>query len=481
MRPKCTRTLTRNKRIILQHIVVVVVVTYKNISDLKFVSCVSLPRVCVCVCAMAMDHQIRQVVLLILSVFVLADEIHVNRPLGTLLSCTTRVMSPAFCNGLPHWENHSRRLTKSGPPSRLLFCPTNPRYPLSYPAATGGGLAPSVVGSSSYPSKTTTTATSWSPLDDVSTSTDVAPRYKRVFFFPGQGAQFVGMAKDTAASCPPAKALFEKASEILGYDLLKCCVHGPKDLLDKTDVCQPAIFVSSMAAVEKLRADKGEQEANSADSCLGLSLGEYSALCYAGALNFEDGVKVTQTRGKAMQAAADSMPGGMVSVIGLNSDVVEKICQRVREDTQEHLQLANFLCDGNYVVSGSLKACAAAENIAKLPNFKARMTMRLAVAGAFHTKFMQKAVDQLQEVLHSITIHKPRLPVISNVDATPHSDPAVIQDNLLKQVTSPVKWEQSVKLVLDRGMETGYELGPGSVLAGILKRIDRTKPIISRQ
>jgi len=301
---------------------------------------------------------------------------------------------------------------------------------------------------------------------------------KTAFFFPGQGAQYVGMATETAEAVPKAKELFDKASEILGYDLLERCRDGPKDLLDKTAVCQPAIFVASMAAVEKLRQERGEEEANKATCCLGLSLGEYSALCYAGALSFEDGVKITKTRGEAMQSAADGAESGMVSVIGLDSDTVGKICDKAAEKTGEPVIVANYLCNGNYVTSGSKAACEEVMAIAK-PDFKARMTVKLAVAGAFHTDFMKPAVEKLEAVLSGVEIKTPRIPVISNVDARPHSDPDTIKQLLAKQVTSPVQWESSVKAVLERGYESGYELGPGTVLAGILKRIDKTKQLAS--
>eukprot|EP00922_Rhytidocystis_sp_ex-Travisia-forbesii_P061896 GHVS01091663.1.p1 GENE.GHVS01091663.1~~GHVS01091663.1.p1 ORF type:complete len:332 (-),score=72.45 GHVS01091663.1:731-1600(-) len=287
------------------------------------------------------------------------------------------------------------------------------------------------------------------------------------------------MATETAAVCAPARDLFTRASALLGYDLLQLCAAGPKSVLDNTAVCQPAVFVSSMAAVERLKQEKGEEEARSADACMGLSLGEYSALCYAGAMGFEEGVKLTQARGAAMQAAADEQMSGMVSVVGLKAGVVEEMCERVRRETGEQVVLSNYLCDGNYVVSGSAAGCEAIEKVAKLAEVKARMTVRLAVAGAFHTRFMSSAVDRLREALQHVQIKKPMIPVVSNVDANAHSDPDVIKQLLIRQVTSPVQWEKSVKSVLGRGMQNAYELGPGSVLMGICKRIDKTKPVTS--
>lgn len=295
------------------------------------------------------------------------------------------------------------------------------------------------------------------------------------FLFPGQGAQSLGMGAAVAEALPAAKALYDQASEILGYDLLAKCIEGPREELDSTAVSQPAIFVSSMAAVEKLRAEEPAIEATCA---MGLSLGEYSALCYAGALSFEDGVVLTKLRGEAMQAAADATPGSMVSVIGLDKVKVAEICAKAAETSGEPIRIANFLCNGNYAVSGGSKACDVVEAIAK-PDFGARMTVRLAVAGAFHTDFMAPAVDTLKAALDDVDLRRPRIPVVSNVDAMPHADPAVIKDLLAQQVTSPVLWEDACANVLQRGFLKGYELGPNKVIAGIFKRIDKTAEVIN--
>eukprot|EP00549_Striatella_unipunctata_P019271 CAMPEP_0118677666 /NCGR_PEP_ID=MMETSP0800-20121206/2760_1 /TAXON_ID=210618 ORGANISM="Striatella unipunctata, Strain CCMP2910" /NCGR_SAMPLE_ID=MMETSP0800 /ASSEMBLY_ACC=CAM_ASM_000638 /LENGTH=358 /DNA_ID=CAMNT_0006573377 /DNA_START=52 /DNA_END=1128 /DNA_ORIENTATION=- len=296
---------------------------------------------------------------------------------------------------------------------------------------------------------------------------------KVCFMFPGQGAQFVGMCGEVCKEVPAAKALFDQASEILGYDLLARCTDGPKELLDSTEVSQPAIFVASMAAVEKLRQESGEESVDAATCAMGLSLGEYSALCFAGALDFVDGVKITKARGEAMQAASDAVDSGMVSVIGLPKEKVAEICEVASEKSGEKIQIANYLCNGNYAVSGSSKACDVVAEIAK-PEYKARMTVKLAVAGAFHTDFMAPAVSALEEVLAGVEIKKPRIPVISNVDAKPHSDPETIKKLLATQVTSPVLWENTMESILSNGFERAVELGPGKVTAGILKRTDRS-------
>lgn len=297
------------------------------------------------------------------------------------------------------------------------------------------------------------------------------------FLFPGQGAQTVGMAKE-AEKVPAALEMFGKASELLGYNLLDVCIHGPKEKLDSTVISQPAIYVASLAAIEALRAgDGGQAIIDSADVTCGLSLGEYTALAFADVFSFEDGLKLVKLRGEAMQAAADSTKGTMVSVIGLDAERVQALCDAANEEVSkgERVQIANYLCPGNYAVSGGVKGVEAVE--AKAKSFKARMAVRLAVAGAFHTSFMSSAVPKLEAALAATEFKVPRIPVISNVDAQPHSDPQMIKDILSRQVTSPVQWESTLKILLGKGLKNSYELGPGKVIAGILKRIDKSASI----
>jgi [acyl-carrier-protein] S-malonyltransferase len=302
----------------------------------------------------------------------------------------------------------------------------------------------------------------------------VAP--KTVFMFPGQGAQALGMGVDVAKEVPAAAELYKKASAILGYDLLAI---DDKTKLDTTAVSQPAIFVASMAAVEKLRATEGGGDIiDSANVACGLSLGEYTALAFAGAISFEDGVKITKARGEAMQAAADASSSGMVSIIGLNKETTGEVCASAAEATGKPIQIANYLCNGNYACSGAMEAVDKVVEIAK-PEFKARMAVKLAVAGAFHTDFMAPAVSSLEEVLKSVEVKEPRIPVISNVDAKAHSDPTVIKRILTEQVTAPVQWETIMTNLVKDGFEAGYELGPGKVLAGIMKRIDKKAPAVN--
>jgi len=303
--------------------------------------------------------------------------------------------------------------------------------------------------------------------------------YNVGFMFPGQGAQAVGMAGALCDEVPAAKALFDKASSILGYDLLEKCKNGPKESLDSTVVAQVAIFVSSMAALEKLKIQEPEA-INSCTVAMGLSLGEYTALCFADAFSFEDGVKLTKARGEAMQAAADASKSGMVAIIGLDIPTVEKICIEASSKTGKPISIANFLVDGNYAISGALEACEAAKEIA--PAMGARMAVPLAVAGAFHTSFMEPAVGKLKNVLNEVTIKKPRIPVISNVDAKPHYDPQEIRDILAKQVTNPVQWETIITtMVKAPEFQKSYEIGPGTVCRGIVKRFGKKLEVVNVQ
>lgn len=303
--------------------------------------------------------------------------------------------------------------------------------------------------------------------------------YKSCFMFPGQGAQTVGMAKAVCDELPAAKSLFDKASLILGYDLLAKCVEGPKEELDSTVIAQTAIFVSSMAAIEKLKIS----DPAAIESCtvaMGLSLGEYSALCFAGAFSFEDGVKLTKARGEAMQAASDACNSGMVAVVGLDVATVDKICAEASAKSGKPVQIANYLVDGNYAVSGAMEACDVVREIA--PGYGARMAVPLSVAGAFHTSYMEPAVEKLRSVLKEIDIKTPRIPVVSNVDAKPHFDPDDIREVLARQVTSPVQWEAITStMVKSADFERSYELGPGTVCRGIVKRYGKKLEVNSIQ
>ncbi|MEQ1905900.1 MAG: ACP S-malonyltransferase [Pirellulaceae bacterium] len=292
------------------------------------------------------------------------------------------------------------------------------------------------------------------------------------FLFPGQGAQTVGMCKDLFDAMPTVRQLFADSAKILGYDLAQVCFAGPAEKLDSTVYSQPALFVCSLAAIEKLKAEQPAiVEACAATA--GLSLGEYTALVFAGALSFDDGLKVVQQRGEAMQAAADAIPSTMLSVLGMERAKIEQLCEEVIKPG-EVLQIANVLCPGNIVVSGDLAACERLAPVAEASG--AMRTIRLAVAGAFHTPIMQPAVDRLAKVLEQVNLQTPRIPVYSNVDAKSHRDPNEIRKLLVRQVCSPVLWEDSMMAMLGDGIDHFYEVGPGRVLRGLMKRISRKIP-----
>jgi [acyl-carrier-protein] S-malonyltransferase len=291
------------------------------------------------------------------------------------------------------------------------------------------------------------------------------------FLFPGQGAQFVGMGKRLAESLPGVRRLYERAGEILGYNLAKLCFEGPAEELDSTIVSQPAIFVTSLAALERLRSEAPDVVL-SCEAAAGLSLGEYTAMVFAGAMDFEAGLTLVQRRGAAMQEAADATPSGMVSILGLERVEVEALCEKARQD--EVLEIANLLCPGNIVISGTNAACERAAELAS--SMGAIKAVPLAVAGAFHTEIMRPADRRLAEALADVTLTKPNIPVVSNVDAQPHEDPEEIRQLLIRQVLHPVRWEESVRYLLAEGFDSFYEVGPGRVLRGLLRRIERKVP-----
>lgn len=293
------------------------------------------------------------------------------------------------------------------------------------------------------------------------------------FLFPGQGAQYVGLGRDLCETSTIAKSLFDRASAILGYDLLDVCVNGPAERINATNVSQPAIFVASMAALEQLRSTEPNLFSEVVATA-GLSLGEYTALTFAGALSFEDALCVVKERGEAMQAAAEATPSGMVSIIGMEVGEVEALVAESR--SAGIIEVANLLCPGNTVVSGELAAIDQLVGLAESRNLRA---IRLSVAGAFHTNLMKPADERLAAALSKVTIQKPRIPVWCNFDAKPHTEPDMIRERLISQVLSPVRWEETLRGLLADGVDKFYEIGPGRVLAGLLKRVNRKSEIVN--
>lgn len=291
------------------------------------------------------------------------------------------------------------------------------------------------------------------------------------FLFPGQGAQTIGMGREVASSLPAAMELFDQANEILGYDLKQICFEGPEDVLNATEHSQPALFVTSMVALEQLKQDD-EGALENCSVAAGLSLGEYSALCFAGVMSFADALKVVRKRGVAMQKAADAQPSGMLAVLGLKQPEVEALVNEARGDGV--LEIANLLCPGNIVCSGDDAACERLKPLAESAG--AMKVIPLSVAGAFHTSLMMSAVDELSAALSEIEMHAPRIPVVSNVDAKPHTDAEEIRALLTKQVVSPVRWADSIQSMMESGVEHFFEIGNGRVLRGLMKRIDRKFP-----
>ncbi|TWU16356.1 ACP S-malonyltransferase [Allorhodopirellula heiligendammensis] len=290
--------------------------------------------------------------------------------------------------------------------------------------------------------------------------------------FPGQGAQAPGMGAWLCENYPLANELFARAGDVLGYDLKQLCSDGPAEKLNETVHSQPALFVAGIAAAEVF-SELHPDTASRIKATAGLSLGEYTAVCFAGGLSFEDGLRLVQQRGEAMQACADAAESGMSSVLGLSLDNLSEVCEECRQDG-EVLQPANLLCPGNIAVSGHLAALGRLEPLALAAG--AMKVVPLSVAGAFHTPLMQDAVAKLTAALADVEIRSTRIPVYSNVDAAPHSDPAEIRELLAKQVVNPVLWEASISRMLGDGIDGFLEVGTGRVLRGTIKRIARKTP-----
>ncbi len=290
--------------------------------------------------------------------------------------------------------------------------------------------------------------------------------------FPGQGAQTVGMGRDVYGSSSPARAVFDRANDILGFDLAKICFEGPAERLEKTDIQQPAIFTVSVALWEAFVEAGGRREQFGRMG--GLSLGEYTALHVAGAFAFDDALRLVRRRGELMQAAAEATPSGMVSLVGADEQVAEALCDKLRE--QDILAPANFNCPGQIVIAGHLSACDRAVEAAETFGCRA---VPLAVAGAFHTPLMAPAAEELASALAETTIKPPELPVIANVDGAYHGDADGVRVSLVQQLTHPVRWQRGVERMIADGAERFVEIGPGRVLSGLMRKINRTVATVS--
>ena len=287
----------------------------------------------------------------------------------------------------------------------------------------------------------------------------------KAFVFPGQGAQFVGMGKDLYEANPMAKELFEKANEILGYRITDIMFEGTDEDLKQTKVTQPAVFLHSVISAMCMGDDfKPAMTA-------GHSLGEFSALVAAEALRFEDGLRLVYARAMAMQKACEAAPSTMAAIIGLPDEQVVEICKQV--STEDNVVVAaNLNCPGQVVISGNIEAVN--EACAKMKEAGAKRALPLKVGGAFHSPLMQPAKDELQEAIENTEIKAPKCPVYQNVDAKPHTDPAEIKANLIAQLTSSVRWTESVQNMIADGADDFTECGPGKALQGMISRIDKT-------
>ncbi|MCQ2203304.1 MAG: ACP S-malonyltransferase [Bacteroidales bacterium] len=282
----------------------------------------------------------------------------------------------------------------------------------------------------------------------------------KAFVFPGQGAQFVGMGKDLYENSAEAKAMFDKANEILGFNITDLMFAGTDEDLKQTKVTQPAIFLHSVI-LAKVMGDKFQP-----DMVAGHSLGEFSALVAAGAMSFEDGLKLVSQRAQAMQKACEMAPSTMAAIIGLDDKTVEDVCAGI-----DKVVPANYNCPGQLVISGSMEGIDAA--CEQLTAKGAKRALKLSVSGAFHSPFMEPARAQLATAIENTKFEAPKCPVYQNVCAQPVSDPEEIKKNLVAQLTAPVKWTQIVMNMIEAGVDSFTEVGPGSVLQGLVKKTNR--------
>lgn len=290
----------------------------------------------------------------------------------------------------------------------------------------------------------------------------------QAYLFPGQGSQHVGMGRDLVQASATARAVFDRAAEVLSIDLVRMCFEGPEETLNDTLNTQPAVFTTSIAALRVLEERGTESPAYVA----GHSMGELSALVAAGALSFEDGLKLARERGRLMKAAGEQRPGGMAAIIALERPVVEEICAAAREQSGGYVGVANDNCPGQLVISGTVAALERAMALAAERG--AQKVARLAVSISSHSPLMAEAGAQFRLLLEAAPLHKPKVPIVANATARPLSDSGAIRDAVGKQLTSPVYWTDSVRWMIEQGVTRFIEVGPRDVLTGLVKRIDRS-------
>jgi [acyl-carrier-protein] S-malonyltransferase len=291
---------------------------------------------------------------------------------------------------------------------------------------------------------------------------------KTALMFAGQGAQAVGMGKDLTEQFPTACRWFDRANEALGYDLASICFNGPEAELTKTENAQPGIFLVSWVAFELL---KERVPGLKFEATAGLSLGEFTALAAAGVMTFDDAIRVVRQRGRFMQEACEATKGGMAAIIGLDETATREVC------AQAGVELANLNCPGQIVVSGPADKMNAACELAKAKG--AKRALPLNVAGAYHSALMAGAQPKLRDALAKVPIEISMVPVISNVTAQPHAAPPDIHQRLVDQVTASVRWEDSMRFLLEQGFARFIELGPGTALGGFMKRIDKNAQVLN--